>query len=76
MPPALGGMPADTPARPASGEELAFPAVHDMPPPRQSPMLSPDQVRRKEAEMARVRDRRTGKQTAEQPDAKQRQRAE
>ena len=75
LPPALGGLPDDTPARPSSGEQLAYPAVHDMPPPRQTRALSPSEVSRAEAEMARMRDRQGGKQTVD-PKPKQQERAQ
>ena len=57
MPAAMGGLPADAPARPAEGQQPAFPAVHDMPPPRQTTTMTPEQVNQTEAEMARLRDR-------------------
>ena len=57
MPAAIGGLPADAPARPAEGQQPAFPAVHDMPPPRQTTTMSPEQVNQTEADLARLRDR-------------------
>ena len=47
IPHAAGGLPEGTPARPAS--PVAYPAVHDMPPPRQEGALS-------EAESKRLRE--------------------
>jgi hypothetical protein len=56
LPPALGGLPADAPARPAA-EQSGYPAVHDMPPPRTAATLTPDQVKAVEAEIAFARER-------------------
>jgi hypothetical protein len=55
LPADLGGLPADAPARPAADQQLAFPAVHDMPPPRPTTAMTPEQVKQAEAEMARKR---------------------
>jgi hypothetical protein len=55
LPASMGGLTADTPDRPAS--QLAYPAVHDMPPPRPTAVMTPEEVKKAEAEMARVRDR-------------------
>src|SRR5262245_27819403 len=55
LPPEMGGLPADTPARP-TGQQLAYPAVHDMPPPRETTTMTPEQVQQAQAEMARLRD--------------------
>jgi hypothetical protein len=55
LPPSLGGMPADTPPPPAT--PAAYPAVHDMPPPRSTAVLTADQLREVEAELATARDR-------------------
>jgi hypothetical protein len=57
LPAEMGGLPADAPAGPAPGQQLAYPAVHDMPPPRQTTAMTPEQVKQAEAEMARMRDR-------------------
>jgi hypothetical protein len=61
LPVEMGGLPADTSARPAT--QMAYPAVHDMPPPRETSLMTAEQVKQAEAEMARLRDR-TGKQPA------------
>ena len=55
MPEAVGGLPKDTPVRPDDGK--AFPAVHDMPPPRPNSTLTPEQVKSVEAEISFARDR-------------------
>jgi hypothetical protein len=41
LPPSMGGLPADAPAAPKLPYQ--FPAVHDMPPPRNDKTLSDDQ---------------------------------
>lgn len=53
------GLPPGTPERSAVQPE--FPAVHDMPPPRETKLLSEDERRKLEAELAAVRDRQSGK---------------
>ena len=57
LPTELGGLPADTPAKPEEGRQLAYPAVHDMPPPRSGTVMTPTQVKQAEAEMMQARDR-------------------
>jgi len=56
LPQALGGLPADAPARPLA-DQTAYPAVHDMPPPRTAATLTPEQVQAVEAEIAFARER-------------------
>jgi hypothetical protein len=55
LPPQLGGLPAGTPERPAAAS--AYPAVHDMPPPRQDTVLTADERKKAEAELADLRAR-------------------
>jgi len=55
LPKEMGGLPEGTPVRPAS--QLDYPAVHDMPPPRSTAVLTPEQVKATEAELTAVRDR-------------------
>lgn len=55
LPAEMGGLPADTPARP-TGQQLAYPAVHDMPPERQTTVMTPEQLKQAEAEMTRLRE--------------------
>ena len=50
----LVGLPANTPERPA--ETLAFPAVHDMPPPRTTAVLTADEQRIMERELVSARE--------------------
>ncbi len=58
LPKEVGGLPDSTPARPAT--QMAYPAVHDMPPPRTQVVLTPEQVKDAEAELTAVRDRQPG----------------
>jgi hypothetical protein len=53
MPTAMGGLPQGTPARQETPP--AFPAVHDMPPPRNSVVLTDEEKKRLEAELAVAR---------------------
>jgi hypothetical protein len=55
MPTQLGGMPANTP--PPSAAPVAYPAVHDMPPPRQNAVLTDAEQKEAEAELAALRAR-------------------
>ena len=55
LPAAIGGEPAGTPQRPASTG--AYPAVHDMPPPRATPVLSDADERKLEADLVAARNR-------------------
>jgi hypothetical protein len=68
LPKEIGGLPDNTPARPAS--QMAYPAVHDMPPPRTSAVLTPEQVKDAEAELTAVRDRQPGSPSTAKKDRK------
>jgi hypothetical protein len=59
----LGGLPADTPAKPAT--QLAYPAVHDMPPPRAKAVLTEDELKRTEQELIAARDGKRKPKTAD-----------
>ena len=50
-----GGLPADAPARPTV--DAPFPAVHDVPPPRNERTLTDDQQVRLEKDLAAARER-------------------
>jgi hypothetical protein len=54
LPKELGGLPADTPAAPAT--KLAYPAVHDMPPPRSKAVMTEDQLKQAEDDLVAARD--------------------
>ncbi len=54
VPSVVGGLPAATPARPAT--TAAFPAVHDMPPPRAEQSLSADDQVKMEKDLKAARD--------------------
>ncbi len=53
IPASIGGLPQGVPER--SSTPVAFPAVHDMPPPRTGKMLTEDEKKRAEAELAVMR---------------------
>jgi hypothetical protein len=53
MPTQVGGMPAGTPERPAVAPE--YPAVHEMPPPRATAVLTEEEKKKVEAELAAMR---------------------
>jgi hypothetical protein len=55
IPTALGGLPEGVPQRPA--KPPAYPAVHDMPPSRDSAVLSDAEQTKLEADLAKARDR-------------------
>jgi hypothetical protein len=55
IPTALGGLPDATPQRPAT--PAAYPAVHDLPPPRRDTVLSGTEQQKLEAELTAARNR-------------------
>jgi hypothetical protein len=55
LPPELGGLPAGTPERAAQAP--AYPAVHDMPPPRPIATMTEAERKKAEAELAALRER-------------------
>ena len=55
MPAAVGGLPADAPARPAT--EAPYPAVHNMPPARATTPLSYDQQKQLQDDLIAARNR-------------------
>lgn len=55
LPSAIGGETRETPRAPANPP--VYPAVHDMPPPRQVPVMTDDEQRQAEAELVAARDR-------------------
>ncbi len=54
IPAAAGGLPADVPERPQTTP--AYPAVHDMPPARNTAVLTEEEKKRVEAELAIMRE--------------------
>jgi hypothetical protein len=54
LPPQAGGLPEGAPERPAN--TLPYPAVHDMPPPRSTAVLTEEEKKKVEAELAAMRD--------------------
>lgn len=59
IPANLGGLPATAPERPAAPP--VYPAVHDMPPPRDAPMLDEDEQKRLERDLISARNRQQGR---------------
>ena len=55
LPTQLGGMPADAPQQPAA--PAAYPAVHDMPPPRPDVVMTQEEQKKAEAELMALRER-------------------
>jgi len=53
VPTQVGGLPAGTPQRPAVTPE--YPAVHEMPPPRTAAVLTEEEKKKVEAELAAMR---------------------
>jgi hypothetical protein len=58
MPTAVGGLPENTPQRPAT--PAAYPAVHDMPPPRTSSVLTDEEQKKLEDDLVAARNRAVG----------------
>src|SRR4051812_26522294 len=57
MPTAAGGLPENTPARPAT--PAVYPAVHDLPPPRTDNVLTDEERAKLEADLIAARNRNT-----------------
>src|SRR5262249_61937101 len=55
LPSQVGGLPAGTPERAA--EPMAYPAVHDMPPPRRDVVLTAEEQKKATAELTALRTR-------------------
>jgi hypothetical protein len=55
LPSQVGGLPAGTPERPA--QPPAYPAVHDMPPPRSAIVLTEEERKKAEADLVALRAR-------------------
>ena len=58
VPTAIGGLPEGTPPRPETPS--AYPAVHDMPPPRSETVLTSEQQKQVEDELVAARQRAGG----------------
>jgi hypothetical protein len=57
LPSAVGGLPTGTPERPVT--PTAYPAVHDMPPPREDVVLTDAELRKAQEDLQAARDRQT-----------------
>jgi hypothetical protein len=58
MPTVAGGLPEGTPARPET--PTAYPAVHDLPPPRTDTVLTAEEQKKLEDELIAARNRTSG----------------
>jgi hypothetical protein len=65
MPAQVGGLPAGTPERAANAP--AYPLVHDMPPPRPTAVLTEEEKKKVEAELAAMRDEQAKRAAARGP---------
>jgi hypothetical protein len=54
LPAQAGGLPEGAPERPA--QQAAYPAVHDLPPPRATVVLTEEEKKKVEAELAAMRE--------------------
>jgi len=59
MPAAVGGLPGSTPQRPAT--PATYPAVHDLPPPRATTILTDAEQKKLEDDLIAARNRAEGK---------------
>lgn len=62
----MGGLPAGAPPRPEVAP--AYPAVHDMPPPRSAAVLTEEERKKVEAELAAMRAEQARRAAAKLPD--------
>jgi hypothetical protein len=69
LPPQAGGLPEGAPERPANA--LPYPAVHDMPPPRSTAVLTEEEKKKVEAELAAMRDQQARRAGTKNPDQQQ-----
>ena len=60
LPPALGGLPAGAPPRPATPYQ--YPAVHDMPPPRDTRPMTEEELSKTEKDLQTARDRQEARE--------------
>lgn len=66
LPSQFGGLPAGTPARPDNPP--VYPAVHDMPPPRSAAVLTDEERKKVEADLAAMRAEQAKRASAKLPD--------
>jgi hypothetical protein len=62
----MGGLPAGAPPRPDVAP--AYPAVHDMPPPRSAAVLTEEERKKVEAELAAMRAEQARRAAAKLPE--------
>jgi hypothetical protein len=65
MPTAVGGLPESAPQRPTN--PAAYPAVHDLPPPRSEAVLTSEEQRKLEDDLIAARDRAAGNKPGGKP---------
>lgn len=68
MPASIGGLPEGAPERPA--QPPAYPAVHEIPPPRAARMLDDEQQEKLEKDLSAARDRQEGRNPKASPKVK------
>jgi hypothetical protein len=66
IPTQLGGLPAGTPSRP--DDPPTYPAVHEMPPPRSAAVLTEEERKKVEAELAAMREEQAKRAAAKLPE--------
>lgn len=66
IPTQMGGLPAGTPPRPDNPPD--YPAVHDMPPPRSAAVLTEEERKKVEAELAAMRAEQAKRAAAKLPE--------
>jgi hypothetical protein len=64
LPSAVGGLPAGTPDRAAT--PTAYPAVHDIPPPRTNTVLTEEEQKKAAADLAAARDQQAKRASRDQ----------
>jgi hypothetical protein len=66
IPSSVGGLPAGTPERPST--PAAYPAVHDMPPPRSDTVLTDAEQKKIQSDLNTARDQQSKRSTAASAD--------
>jgi hypothetical protein len=67
IPSSVGGLPAGTPERPST-PAAAYPAVHDMPPPRSDSVLTDAEQKKIQSDLNAARDQQNKRSTAASAD--------
>jgi hypothetical protein len=69
LPQSMGGLPSGAPARPSTPP--AYPAVHDMPPPRENSTLTETEQDKLQKELNALRDRTRARASSDEPESTQ-----